>query len=366
MIFIGAILIYTIMAIAVFVGFLSYPSDTAIATTSQINVTIVIAARNEEATIEQCLQSILEQDYPIALSEIIIVDDASTDKTVELANAKLISSKVNYQFIKNATPLGKKKSIKLAIENSKSDFIVCRDADTFTISKNWLSTIVNYAARTKKEFIICPIAIDYKGGILSGLQEIETSILNLFAISSSYFKVPFLCNGANLAFTKKLFYETGAYKNHLSIPSGDDVLFLQEVVKTDVKKIGYLKNANAVVYTYPEKTFFSLLQQKLRWSGKVVHTKSLINWLSAATIAFSNGLWLWAIVIMAFALQNPVFALIFVLCKLLIDILLVFLAARFIRVKASLPMVLLIGCLYPIYATAVSVLAPVIKPKWKK
>jgi len=365
-IFVSAIIIYAVMAIAVFAGYLWHPTYQSIHHNSEIKVSIVIAARNEEATIERCLQSIFEQDYPNELIEIIIVDDASSDKTFELAKNKLLASKIFHQVIKNATPLGKKKSIKLAIESTGTDFIVCRDADTFSNSEKWLSTIIKYSASTKKEFIICPIAIDYKNGVLEAFQEIETSILNLFAISSAYFKVPFLCNGANLAFTKKLFYETGGYKNHLSIPSGDDVFFLQEVLQNSPEKIGYLKNSDSVVYTYPEKTVFALIQQKIRWSGKVFLTKSVINWLSAAIIALCNGVWLWAIISMVFTSQNPVFALIFVFSKLLIDILLVFLAARFIRVKASLPMVFLVGCLYPIYATIVTVLAPAIKPNWKK
>ena len=354
------------MAIAVLAGFLWHPTYQSITNNSEIKVSIIIAARNEETTIERCLQSIIKQDYPNNLIEIIVVDDASSDNTFVLAKNFLATSKISHQVMENAIPLGKKKSIKLAIESSEADLIVCRDADTFANSEKWLSTIINYAATTKKEFIICPIAIDYKSGMLEALQEIEISILSLFTISSTYFKVPFLCNGANLAFTKKLFYETGAYKNHLSIPSGDDVFFLQEVLKNSPEKIGYLKNSDSIVYTYPEETIFKLLFQKLRWSGKVFHTKSVINWISAAIIAFCNGLWLWAIISMVFTSQNPVFALIFVFSKLLIDILLVFLAARFIRVKASLPMVFLVGCLYPIYATIVTVLAPVIKPNWKK
>lgn len=354
------------MAIALCTGVLLHPTNQAMDTNSELKVSIVIAARNEEVTIENCLQSILEQDYHNELIEIIVIDDASADKTFNLAKSKLAGSKIAHQIIKNATPLGKKKSIKLAIGYSAANFIVCRDADTFSISKKWLSSIVNYAASTKREFIICPIAIDYKKGILETLQEVETSILNLFAMSSAYFKVPFLCNGANLAFSKKLFYETGAYKNHLSIPSGDDVFFLQEVLQNSYEKIGYLKNPDSVVYTYPEKTTFALVKQKLRWSGKVFHTKSVINWISAAIIAFCNGLWLLACISLIFTSQNPIFALIFVVSKLLIDILLVFLAARFIRVKASLLMVFLVGCLYPIYATVVTVLAPVIKPNWKR
>ena len=45
------------------------------------SITVVIPARNEADNITACIRSILNQDYPATLVEIIIVDDRSTDKT---------------------------------------------------------------------------------------------------------------------------------------------------------------------------------------------------------------------------------------------------------------------------------------------
>src|SRR5436190_16671860 len=42
---------------------------------------IIIPARNEEEKITACLQSVLRNDYPPSLYEIIVVDDFSTDST---------------------------------------------------------------------------------------------------------------------------------------------------------------------------------------------------------------------------------------------------------------------------------------------
>ncbi len=49
------------------------------------SITIVIPARNEEARIGQCLDSIHSQDYPGELVEVIVVDDCSQDATREIA-----------------------------------------------------------------------------------------------------------------------------------------------------------------------------------------------------------------------------------------------------------------------------------------
>jgi glycosyltransferase involved in cell wall biosynthesis len=50
-------------------------------------VTLVVAARNEEANIEACLRSLEEQDYDAARLEVIAVDGDSSDRTRELAEA---------------------------------------------------------------------------------------------------------------------------------------------------------------------------------------------------------------------------------------------------------------------------------------
>ena len=46
-----------------------------------VPVTIVIAARNEEDNILECVSSCLDQDYPEDLLEVIVVDDQSEDDT---------------------------------------------------------------------------------------------------------------------------------------------------------------------------------------------------------------------------------------------------------------------------------------------
>ena len=50
-------------------------------------VTVIVAARNEEKSIGQCLQSLVQQTYPVNKYEIIIVDDGSTDTTASIVRS---------------------------------------------------------------------------------------------------------------------------------------------------------------------------------------------------------------------------------------------------------------------------------------
>ncbi len=362
--FVVIISFYVVMLLLVMAGFVVHPNDTKCDDQHQ-KVSVIIAARNEEATIANCIESIASQKYSKELVEIIVIDDASTDTTFGKAAAALEASGIKHLIILNEEHNGKKASLRRGIAACNSEIIICRDADTFTVSNNWLSSIVNYMAATKKEFVICPIAIDHKKGILSSLQETEMTILSLFTVSSAYFNVPFLANGANLAFTKKLFYAAGAYQEHLHIASGDDVFFLEKVKQMDVNKIGYLKNKDAIAYTFPEKRLSELIHQKIRWSSKLFKNPSVINWLSALIISTTNFVWIGATFYAIFNPKNLPVSLIFILSKLLIDILLVFLASSFIKVKTGALGVAVMAFIYPFYASLIAILTVFVKPKWK-
>ncbi|HWY33412.1 MAG TPA: glycosyltransferase, partial [Nitrosopumilaceae archaeon] len=72
------------MTLAIFIfNWLSEPLFSDQKTTPSTSVSIIIAARNEEKNIVMCIQNIIRQDYPFPLAELIIVDDNSTDTTIE-------------------------------------------------------------------------------------------------------------------------------------------------------------------------------------------------------------------------------------------------------------------------------------------
>lgn len=104
----------------------------------QPKVSVIVPAYNAGSTIERCLESILNQDYPNL--ELIVVDDASTDDTLEKVSkyqVKLISKPVNR---------GAGHSRNLGVENASSQVIIFVDSDVVVPP-----TGVSQAARTLAE-----------------------------------------------------------------------------------------------------------------------------------------------------------------------------------------------------------------------
>lgn len=328
-------------------------------------LSIIICARNEEKTIARCLKTIVQQNYDLDKIQILVVNDASTDNTVRQAELVLKNSGMHYRIISNRERKGKKQSITFAMQHAIHDVIVLRDADTFTLSYNWLKCISDFKLQKNSDLIIGPVAIADNSGSLWALQAIENNVLCVLNAGSAFHKKPFLASGANLIFSRQIFEKAGGYKSHLSIPSGDDVLFLEDVKKIPGAHIDFLKSEDALVYTYPSFSFSSLIKQKIRWAAKFSVNKNKLNFFLSLLIFLINAATLFSLFYGLLLPQNATEALLFVVFKLFIDFLLLFLAAGFIKNRSLAWYVLPIAFIYPVYACIVALASLVSKPSWK-
>lgn len=332
---------------------------------AQTPLTIIICARNEEKHIALCLHSVLNQHYDKKNYQLILINDASTDNTVQQAESVLKNSDLNYKIISNPKQKGKKQSIAYAMQFAQHDLIVLRDADTFNTSHLWLQTISDFFQEEKPDLIIAPVALSDNIGTFWALQAVENNILAMAACGSAFYKKPFLCNGANLIFTKQAFEKTQGYASHLDIASGDDIFFLEDLKKIPDTKISYLKSRDAIIHTYPCRSFGELLKQKVRWASKFKRNKNLLNFLLAAITFFVNALWIFCFVGLYISPLHKSLCLTFIFSKIAFDLLLLFLVSRFIKNKGLLFYGVPVGFVYPIYAAIVGLISLFMKPKWK-
>ena len=90
---------------------------------SRACVSVLIPAFNEEATIEQVLRSVLEQDV---VKEIVVVDDGSTDRTVECV-LKVDDARI--RLFRQSTNSGKTAAISRAVKEATGEVLIVQDAD---------------------------------------------------------------------------------------------------------------------------------------------------------------------------------------------------------------------------------------------
>ena len=253
--------IFLFIAIVVYKGY-KYESKIKHTTNTTSKLSIIIAAKNEEKNINSLIDSIQQLNYPNENFEVIIVDDNSTDKTVELIQSR-ISDKNNFKLIKavNKEIEGKKGALSIGIKNAIHNFIVITDADCKP-ETNWLQEMAG-GLEYGYDFVfgIAPIKAGAK--LIEKISAFENLRNTFLSISAVGLNITYTAAARSFAFRKKSFEKIGGYNKTTETLSGDDDLLLREAVKNKML-IGTVVDSEAFVYSSTPKNFADYFKQKKR------------------------------------------------------------------------------------------------------
>ena len=236
-------------------------------------VTVAIIVFNEEERIERVLVSAFKQNYPKNKLEIFVVDDGSSDKTVEIAK----------KFPVKIMVTGKKDpeySISVAIQKAHGEFFTTLAGDMEFRTKSWLRQmvkplvenpdIVQSATRyyrspresiTSQFLSLDPLQLDpiYKFLVPSLESTIVEKKNGYFITKYNKEKIPPQCAGMYRTSIMKKFYR----KEKTWV----DIDFLYVLVEKGFKKFAYVPNAG--YYHFHVKNFSQLLQKRSRNLNKI-------------------------------------------------------------------------------------------------
>ncbi len=234
-------------------------------------VSVIIAARNEENNIGHCIESLIKQTYPKDKYEIIIIDDRSTDKTVEIARSfQHYYCNLNIISIEKSTILkngGKINAITFGIERAKGEIILTTDADCIAPVK-WIEIMSRHLVNDIS-FVAGPVAEYSITTFFSKMEQLE--LLGLITTAAGLIGAnrPIICNGANLGYKKSAFIAAIGYaKNNVD---NDDELIMNKIVCQKIGKVAFAPEPEAVILTKSSNTIISFLQQRIRWANKRGH-----------------------------------------------------------------------------------------------
>ena len=119
------------------------------ATNEDALVSVIIPARNEEATIPKCIEAVLSQVG--VKKEVIVVDDASEDNTSLILLKKYLSC--GLRLVRLGRPeegwVGKSWACHHGYLESSGDWLLFIDADTFFVDKYVIRDTLGYAIRNR-------------------------------------------------------------------------------------------------------------------------------------------------------------------------------------------------------------------------
>ena len=330
-------------------------------------VSLVVPARNEQANIDRLMESINRITYPKHKIEIVVVDDASQDETLaRLRQWELKQSNLKSVSLSAASDFQgsfKKRALTKGIEAATNPIIVTTDADC-QFNPLWVDALVEAMEKNQWTFV--------SGPVVYSTEENQFPFLNmelacLVAVGAVSLKLgnPNMCNGANLAFTKKAFLEVGGYQGYEHIVSGDDEFLLHKMSHRYPGNIGFLKTRVGIVTTDPPSSWKSLFNQRKRWASKWNAHRSVSTRLMAIAI-FCFHLF-FAVVFLMTLIGSYSWKLFLgqVVTKMLFEYLLITSVLRFLGKRIIWKWFFLWQMLYSFYAVFVGIAAKMGGFRWK-
>jgi len=233
------------------------------------HISILIAARNEEHSIERCLASIDALDYPKDKMEVLIGNDASTDNTCAIVE-QFIKGKLNYKCITITENMGnargKANVLAHLAKHATSDYFFYTDAD-IAVPENWVQTML--AALDEKVGVVTGITTITGNHFFHKMQALDwLYALGLVQVVSDI-GLPVTSMGNNMLLRREAYESVGGFET-IKFSITEDIAIFNEVLRKgwDFRNV-YTRDVLAL--SLPAGNFVQYINQRKRWMSGSMH-----------------------------------------------------------------------------------------------
>jgi cellulose synthase/poly-beta-1,6-N-acetylglucosamine synthase-like glycosyltransferase len=217
-------------------------------------VTVVVPAFNEERAIGRTAEALLGLTY--TRKEILIVDDGSTDDTLQVARSYAKGDGLTVLTKPNG---GKWDALNTGINVARGDFVVCIDADT-VLTPDAIQHLVKHFHNPEVGAVAGNVKVGNRQGLITRLQALEYVVgINLHRRSEASLQRVTVVPGPVGAFRKSVLQEAGLFEGDTFAEDADITL---KILKTGYKTVF---EARAIGYTEAPESMTGLAKQRYRW-----------------------------------------------------------------------------------------------------
>jgi cellulose synthase/poly-beta-1,6-N-acetylglucosamine synthase-like glycosyltransferase len=239
------------------------------------SISILIAARNEEQHLKNCVDAILNLDYPKEKVQILIGNDASEDATQSIIDLlreqdSRIQSVIIEQGYKGL--VAKSNVVAQLAKKAEGELLVFVDAD-ITVTPNWLKEMV-YPVTKGADLVSGYTAVFSPNGFAS-LQAVDWkgSIFLVKVMADLGFPVTAL--GNNMLIRKSAYLSIGGFES-VGRTKVEDLKISKALRKAGFKVVQIVE-ASAQVFTQPMHTLPTLFSQRRRWLSGILQYRLVLG-----------------------------------------------------------------------------------------
>lgn len=232
-------------------------------------VSVLIAARNEEHTILRCLLAIEALDYPKEKIEVLIGDDGSTDATRAVVD-DFIQGKPYFTCVTITENMGKARGKANVLAHlaklAHSNYFFYTDAD-IAVPPTWIEAML---AEMKQDVgVVTGITTISGSGLYSKLQAMDWLYsLGLMQVVSDL-KLPVTAMGNNMLLRREAYEAVGGFES-IEFSITEDIAIFNKILK-EGWHFRNVYDRSVLALSTPAGTFKQYLHQRKRWMHGSMH-----------------------------------------------------------------------------------------------
>lgn len=240
-----------------------------------LKFSFIIPVYNVESYLNECINSLIEQEYPKSKYEIILVDDESKDKSGEICDE--YERKYNNIKVIHKKNGGLSDTRNCGIKASSGEYLLFIDSDDYIDDKRFLKDVDKIVMEKSPELIVFGRKKYYEKSKqfseFTHFENIASKTIIESALSNNFFKAS-ACDKIikrDLLINKNLFFVKGM--------TGEDIKWCGDVLKNvNISKIEIYNNP---VYVYRQR------QNSISHSG--VNQKNMLLLIDMFSNEIENG-----------------------------------------------------------------------------
>lgn len=286
------------------------PAERVMQHASEPMISILIAARNEEANVARCLDSVLAMDYPKDRYEVLVGNDSSEDGTLSiLERYSREQPHVRVFDIRGNLGLARGKGNVLAhlARQARGDYFLMTDAD-IAVPRTWAKALLEGAEEGVG--VVTGIITVEGGRLLNKLEALDV----LYAMTKMKIfydaRLPVTTMGNNMLVTRQAYEAVGGYE-HIPFSLIEDYALFRAIIDKGWQ-CRQLFNRRVLAISRPVTSLRHMLDQRKRWlKGGVQLPLLLVVALGIQGVFYPA--------VIALTLLNPAVGLSVWICHLLLQ-----------------------------------------------
>lgn len=246
----------------------------------KLKVSVIIAARDEEANLPKLIDSLKDQtdkDF-----EIVFVNDRSTDRTGEILKRFADEMPERVKVVNNTRePVNcnpKQFALDLGIEVATGDIFLFSDADC-EFPETWVEYYRYYFMEESVKLVFGQVMVRNDGSFLQRYQAFDQMLIHQYNSGSAGLGIPTGCFGNNLAVRREVMESIGGFKA-LGYTLTEDAALLERVGRERKWKIRVSTMKETIVKPAPQRDWKSFLNQHVRWNRGGFYSTDLMSGIS--------------------------------------------------------------------------------------